>query len=96
MALLQVRSRGGVGPVMAMRRTVDDAEQRPDGKPDSQLEPRLELLPAPRVHADLAAASALAAPDEQRAPAVIKVGFGKRKRLLDAQPSAPEDHDQAA
>jgi hypothetical protein len=72
----QVRSRGCVGPVVATCRAVDDAEQRSHGKLDSHLEPRLDLLPAPRVDADLAAASALAASNEQRAAAVIEVGFG--------------------
>jgi hypothetical protein len=43
---------------------VDDAEERPDGKLDSQLEPRLQLLPAPCVHSDFTAVSALAATDE--------------------------------
>jgi hypothetical protein len=80
---------------LAACRTVDDAEQRPDGELYSQLQPRLELLPAPCVHADLAATSALAAPDEQCAAALIEIGFGEREHFLDAQSGAPEDHDQA-
>jgi hypothetical protein len=44
----------------------------------------LQLFPAPRVHADFAATSALAAPDEQRAAAVIEIRFGKHERFLDA------------
>jgi hypothetical protein len=40
--------------------------------------------------------SALAAADEQRAAAVIEIGFGGAEGFLDAQPGAPEDHDQAA
>ena len=56
----------------------------------------LEFLPAPVVHADFAAASALAAADEQRAAALIEVGLGERERFLNAQPSSPEGHDRAA
>jgi tRNA G46 methylase TrmB len=44
----------------------------------------LELVPAPRVHADLAPSSAFAAPDEQRASAVVEIGFGEGERFLDA------------
>jgi hypothetical protein len=64
------------------------------------------LLPQPRgieallfVGVDVqafAASSALAASDAQRAAAVIQIGFGERERFLDAQPCAPQDHDQAA
>jgi len=71
-------------PGSAVRGTVDDAEERPDRQLDSPLKPRLQLLPAPCVHTDLAAASALAATDEQRAAAVIQISFGKRERFLDA------------
>jgi hypothetical protein len=80
----QVRSRGCAGPVTATRLTVDHTEQRPHGQLDPQLEPRLELLSTPRVHADLAAASALAASNEQRAAAGIEVGLGERERLTDS------------
>jgi hypothetical protein len=38
----------------------------------------------PGVHADLASAAALAAPDEQRAAALVKIGLGERERFLDA------------
>jgi hypothetical protein len=91
-----LRSGGGTGRVPASCRSVDDAEQRPDRKIDPQLEPRAQFLPRPRIHADLAAASALAAADEQRAAAVIEIGFGEAERLLDAEPRALEDHDQGA
>jgi hypothetical protein len=40
------------------------------------------LLPAARVHSDLAAAAARAAPDEQRAAAWIEIILGER--LVDA------------
>jgi hypothetical protein len=51
---------------------------------DSQLEPGLQLFPAPGVHSDFAAASALAAMDKQRAAAVTQISFGARRRFLDA------------
>ena len=50
----------------------------------------------PCIHADLAASSAFAASNEQRAAAVIEIGFGEAEGFLDAEPGAPEDHDQAA
>jgi hypothetical protein len=52
-----------VGPPQAACRAVDDAEERPDGKLESDLEPWMELVPAPCVHSDIASTSALAAPD---------------------------------
>lgn len=55
----------------------------------------LELVPAPRVHTDLAATSALAATHEQRAAPIIEIGLGEGQRFLDPQPGTPEDHDQA-
>src|SRR5215207_6958374 len=51
--------------------------------------------PIPRVHADLAATSALAATHEQRPAPVVEMGFGEGQRFLDAQPGPPEDDDQA-
>jgi hypothetical protein len=43
------------------------------------------LFPAPRVHADLAAAPSLATPDEERPAALIEVAFRESERFLDAQ-----------
>jgi hypothetical protein len=48
----------------------------------SQLEPRAKLLPGAFVHADLTASSALAVADEQRAAAVIEIGFGEAEGFL--------------
>ena len=56
----------------------------------------MELLPAPRVGADLAASSAFAVADQERAAALIEVGLAERERFVDAQPGAPQDHDQAS
>jgi hypothetical protein len=74
---------------------VDDPEQRPDGKVESELEPWLEFFPAPGVHADFSASSALAVSDEQRAAGMVEIGFGEGEGFLDAQSGAPQDHDQA-
>jgi hypothetical protein len=73
----------------------ENTEERADWEPDAQLEPWLQLVPRPRIHADFAPTSSLAATHEQRAAPVVKVGFAERERFLDAQPRAPEDHDQA-
>jgi hypothetical protein len=43
----------------------------------------MEFIPAPVVHADLAAASAFAASDEQGPAAVIKVRLGEAEGFLD-------------
>jgi hypothetical protein len=53
----------------------------------------LQLLPRPHVHADFAAAAALAAADEQRAAAMVEVGLAKRQRFCDPQPGAPQHDD---
>jgi hypothetical protein len=54
------------------------------------------LFEARVVHPDLAALAALSAPHEYRAAARLEVELGQIERLLDAQPGAPEHHDQAA
>ena len=56
----------------------------------------MQLLPAPGVHADLAAPTALAVAHEQRAAPWVEVAFAQRQRLGDAQAAAPEDDDQGA
>ena len=50
----------------------------------------------PGVHADLAAAAALAVAHEQRPAPGVEVAFAERERFLDAQPAAPEHDDQGA
>jgi hypothetical protein len=85
----QVRSGGGARPVPTACRAVDDAEQRPYGYLEPQLEPGLQLVPAPAVHADLATPSSLATTDEQGTASLIEIGLGKGERFLDAQPGSP-------
>src|SRR3954452_392232 len=55
-----------------------------------------EAAPGPVVHADLAAATALAAADEQRAAPRIEVRLPEREGLMDPQTRAPQHHDQRA
>ena len=86
----------GARPGPPAGRAVDDAEQRPDRELDAGGEPRAQLLPAPGVHADLAAAAALAVAHEQRPAPRVEVALAERERLLDAQPAAPEHDDQCA
>jgi hypothetical protein len=77
-------------------RAVDDAEQRADRELAPHVKSGLELFPSPCVHADLATAPALAAPDQQRATALIEIAFGESERFLDAQPGSSHDHDESA
>src|ERR687896_1400707 len=75
-------------------RAVDDAEQRTDRQRPPRLKPWQELLPAPGVHADLAPAPALAAPDHERPAALLEICLGESERFLDAQPGTPHNHDE--
>jgi hypothetical protein len=58
-------ARVGARPRSPAGRAVDDAEQRPDRELEAGGQPGALLLPAPGVHADLAAATALAVAHEQ-------------------------------
>jgi hypothetical protein len=62
----------------------------------TDMMPRLQLLPAPGVHAELATSASLSAPHEHGATALIEIGLGEGERFLDAQHSTPQDHDQRA
>jgi hypothetical protein len=61
----------------------------PERQLEPQLEPELELVPAPGIHADFAAPASLPALDDQGAAALIEVGLGDGERFLDAQSGAP-------
>jgi hypothetical protein len=65
-------------------RAVDDAEQRPSRQLGAGGEPGAQLLAAPLVHADLAAAAALAATHQEGAAPRVEVVLGERERLLEA------------
>jgi hypothetical protein len=62
---------------------VDDAEQRTDSKLLTDLEPWFEVLPAPRVHADLTTLAAFPAAYEDRATTRVKIALRERERLAD-------------
>ena len=51
----ELRTCGRGCPGSALSGAGDHAEQRADGEFEAELEPRLEFLPAPVVHSDLAA-----------------------------------------
>jgi len=72
---------GWRGPRLAGGRPLEHAEERPHRQLDPVLEPGSKLLPAPLVHADLAAAAALAAADQHRPAAGLEVAFGKGQCL---------------
>jgi hypothetical protein len=52
------------------------------------------VVPAPPVHANLAAAAALAVTNQYRAEPLVEVVLGDGERLVDSQPGAPEQHDE--
>jgi hypothetical protein len=92
----QLGANGAGSPRPSLGGSVDDAEQPPDRERLTALDPGAQLVPAPVVHADLAALAALATADQNRAGALVEVGLAKLERLRDAQPGAPEHDDQAA
>jgi hypothetical protein len=79
----KLRADGARGPWSSLGRPVDDAEQPPDRQCLAALEPGVQLVPAPVVHADLAALAAFAVPDEDRAGAFVEVGFAELERFRD-------------
>ena len=91
----QPRARGVGSPGSATGPSVDHAQKRPDRYAHARFEPGAEVLPAPGVHADLAAAAALAVPDQDRSETRVEVVLGQSQRFIDAQPRPPEQHDQA-
>jgi hypothetical protein len=92
----QLHADRGCRPRSSLRRSVDDAEQRADRHLLAELQPRLELLPAPGIHADLSPLPALAAANENRATVRVEIALGQGERLADPQSSAPQDDEQAA
>ena len=69
--MVQLFARGRRLPAAACGRSVDHSQQRPDWELAADLEPRVELLPGPAVHPDLATLAAFATPDEHRAARAI-------------------------
>jgi hypothetical protein len=62
----------------------------------ASFQPGPRVFPAPRVHADLAAAAAFAEAHRERAGARAQVRLVEHDRLIDAKPCAPENDDHAA
>jgi len=54
------------------------------------------LVPAPAVHADLAALAALPVPDQHGTAAAVQIAFGQRERFADPQSGAPEHDDDGS
>lgn len=77
-------------------RAVDHAQDRSDRELAAGLQPGLELAPCPAVHADFAALASLATADEHSATAAVKIALLQIERFADAEPGAPEEHDQGA
>jgi hypothetical protein len=53
-------------------------------------------MPRPAVHADLAAATALALANDDRSASGVEVGLGQLERFADPQPGPPQQHDERA
>jgi hypothetical protein len=60
------------------------------------LESDLDRVRVPQLMRRLAPTPARAAPDQQRAAAVIEIALGQSESLLDTEPASPHDHDQTA
>jgi hypothetical protein len=54
---------------------VDHAQHGADWKLAPDLEPRIDLLPGPPVHPDLAALAALSASDENSAAGMVEIAL---------------------
>jgi hypothetical protein len=93
-SVLQLLAGCGRLPMPPAGRAVDDAEQRSGRQTRPELKPRVELVPGPPVHPNLAPLPALAAAHEHRAPRAVEIGLSKRKRFSDPESGAPEQHDQ--
>jgi hypothetical protein len=92
--MLQLLASGGRLPVPTARCTTDHAQQRSDRQAWPELEPRVELLPRPAVHPDLASLPAFAPADEHGAARTVEISLRKRERFADPESGAPEQHDQ--
>jgi hypothetical protein len=79
----QLLASGRGFPATSGGRAADHAQQRSDRQRRSDLEPGLELIPRPSIHADLPPAPALATANQDRATRRIKVGLGEVKRFAD-------------
>jgi len=60
---------------------------------EAHVDPGLQLLPGPLLHADLAAAAVLSAANEQRAAAVAQVALAEDQRLVNPESRSPQHDD---
>jgi hypothetical protein len=81
--------RGRSGPWPPPGRPADNAEDRPDWKRRSVLEPGPKLDPAPLVHPDLATLSTLTTANDDRAPGGVKIALGEAECFRDSKAGAP-------
>jgi len=74
----------------------ENAEQRAYRKAVTDAEPRLELLPGPTVHSDLAPFAALAAAHQHGAACPVEIALLEGESFADPQPCPPKHDNHAA
>jgi len=72
---------------------VDHAQQRPDREIATNLKPRVELLPCPAVHPDLAPLAAFPSPDAYRAASAATIALLASARSA-SPPAGPPPHSE--
>ena len=92
--VMQLLACGRRLPAATGCRSVDHTQQRSDRELPADLEPRVELLPGPTVHPDLATLAAFATPHEHRTARAIQIALLQSERFADPQASASEQHYQ--
>jgi hypothetical protein len=91
----QLGSGGRARPEASAGRPLMTQKSGPMGS-SCRVEPRLQLLPGPFVHADFAPSATFAVADQERAAAMVEIRLAERKRFLDAETGSPEHGDEAA
>jgi hypothetical protein len=92
--MMQLFARSRRLPTPTRGRPVNHAQQCADRELAADREPRVELLPRPTVHPDLASLASLPMPDEHSTTGTIEVTFLESERFADPDPGAPEQHNQ--
>src|SRR5947209_2669945 len=83
----QLRAHAGGCALSSAGRSAQDAEHRADRQRLVECEPRVQLRPAPAVHADLAAFAAFPAADEDRTARLIEVVSTSASASLTRRPA---------
>src|ERR1700752_2359815 len=81
--MMQLLARRGCLPPAAIGRSVDHTQHCAEWKLATDLYPRLELLPRPTIHPDLATLAALPTPDEYGAARSVQIALLQRERFAD-------------